>query len=66
MAGTTDDSHWGVPDPAAVSGTEEQIQKAFREAFFLLHRRITLFLNLPLASIDNLALKRELDNIGRQ
>jgi arsenate reductase len=59
-------AHWGVPDPAAVKGTEEEVRKAFREAFFLLHRRITLFLNLPLASIDNLALKRELDDIGRQ
>jgi len=59
-------AHWGVPDPAAATGTEEQIQKAFREAFFLLHRRISLFLNLPLTSIDNLALKKELDDIGRQ
>lgn len=59
-------AHWGIPDPATVKGTEEQIQKAFRDAFFLLDRRITLFLNLPLASIDSLALKRELDNIGRQ
>jgi arsenate reductase (thioredoxin) len=59
-------AHWGVSDPAAVKGTEEQIQKAFREAFFLLHRRITLFLNLPLSSIDNLALKKKLDDIGHQ
>jgi arsenate reductase len=58
-------AHWGVPDPAAVTGTEEQIQKAFRDAFFLLDRRITLFLSLPLASIDGFALKKELDNIGR-
>jgi arsenate reductase len=59
-------AHWGVPDPAAVTGTEDQIQKAFRQAFFLLHRRITLFLNLPIASIDNLALKKEIDDIGRR
>ena len=59
-------AHWGVPDPAAVKGTEEEIQRAFRDAFFLLDRRITLFLALPLASIDNLALKTALDNIGRQ
>ena len=59
-------AHWGVSDPAAVKGTEEEIQRAFRDAFFLLDRRITLFLTLPLASIDNLALKKELDNIGRQ
>ena len=59
-------AHWGVPDPAAVKGTPEEIQKAFRDAFFHLDRRISLFLCLPLASIDRLALKKELDNIGRQ
>jgi arsenate reductase (thioredoxin) len=59
-------SHWGVPDPAAVHGSAEQVQKAFREAFFLLDRRISLFLNLPLASIDRLSLKGEIDKIGRQ
>jgi arsenate reductase len=59
-------AHWGVPDPAAVAGTQEEIQKAFRDAFFLLDRRISLFLSLPLASIDRLALKKELDSIGRQ
>lgn len=59
-------AHWGVPDPAAVAGTHEQVEKAFRDAFFLLDRRISLFLCLPLASIDRLALKKELDNIGRE
>lgn len=59
-------AHWGVSDPAAVKGTEEEIQRAFRDAFFLLDRRITLFLTLPLASIDRLGLEKELDNIGRQ
>ncbi len=59
-------AHWGIPDPATVKGTEEEIQRAFRDAFFLLDRRITLFLALPLASIDNLALKQRLDDIGRQ
>jgi arsenate reductase len=59
-------AHWGVPDPAAVRGTEEEVLRAFREAFFLLDRRINLFLNLPLASVDNLALKKRLDDIGRQ
>jgi arsenate reductase (thioredoxin) len=59
-------AHWGVPDPAAAMGTEEEIKRAYRDAFFLLDRRITLFLMLPLASIDNLALKKELDNIGRR
>jgi arsenate reductase len=59
-------AQWGVPDPAAVRGTEEEVLRAFREAFFLLDRRINLFLNLPLASVDNLALKKRLDDIGRQ
>jgi arsenate reductase len=59
-------AHWGVADPAAVTGTEPQIQKAFRDAFFMLDRRIGLFLNLPLTALDSLALKREIDNIGRQ
>ena len=59
-------AHWGVPDPAAVAGSDEQIQKAFREAFFLLDRRISLFLSLPLATMDRLALKKEIDGIGRQ
>jgi arsenate reductase len=58
-------AHWGIPDPAAVKGTEEQVRKAFREAFFLLDRRISLFLNLPLSTMDRLALKKELDDIGR-
>jgi len=59
-------AHWGVPDPASVVGTPEDIQKAFRDAFFLLDRRISLFLSLPHATIDRLALKTELDSIGRQ
>jgi len=59
-------AHWGVPDPAAVKGTSEQIEKAFREAFFLLERRISLFLSLPLATLDRLSLKKEIANIARQ
>ncbi len=57
-------AHWGVPDPAAVEGSEEEIARAYREAFFMLERRISLFLCLPLASLDRLALKKELDEIG--
>ena len=45
-------AHWGIPDPAAVQGTPEQVEKAFREAFFLLDRRISLFLSLPLSTLD--------------
>ena len=59
-------AHWGIPDPAAVRGTQEQIEKAFRDAFFLLDRRISLFLSLPLATLDRFSLKKEVDNIGRQ
>ena len=59
-------AHWGVPDPAAVKGTDDEIQRAYREALVRLDERIGLFLSLPFASIDHLALKTELDNIGRQ
>lgn len=58
-------AHWGVPDPAAVTGSEQEVERAFREAFAILDHRINLFLSLPLASIDRLALKKELDQIGR-
>src|SRR5207247_387783 len=59
-------AHWGVPDPATVAGSESEVQRAFRDAFFMLERRISLFLSLPLASLDRLALKREVDEIGRR
>jgi len=59
-------AHWGVPDPAAARGTEEQVAKAFRDAFFLLERRISLFLSLPLATLSRLSLKKKIDDIGRQ
>ena len=59
-------AHWGIPDPAAVQGTVEEVQRAFRDAFFMLQRRIGLFLNLPLKSIDKLALQKEVDKIGQQ
>jgi arsenate reductase (thioredoxin) len=58
-------AHWGVPDPAAVRGSEAEVERAFREAFLILDRRISLFLCLPLTSLDGLALKRELDSIGQ-
>ncbi len=59
-------AHWGVPDPAAVVGAPEQIERTFRQAFLLLDRRISLFLALPLASLDKLAIKKEIDRIGRE
>src|SRR5271155_2911509 len=45
-------AHWGIPDPAAVEGTPEQIEKAFRDAYLALDRRIGLFLSLPLDKLD--------------
>jgi arsenate reductase (thioredoxin) len=59
-------AHWGVPDPAAVHGSPEQIERAFREVFMILDRRITLFLCLPLATLGQLAIKKEIDWIGQQ
>ncbi len=59
-------AHWGVPDPAAVSGTPEQIELAFRDAFAALERRIGLFLSLPFSSLDSLSLKKEITKIGQQ
>jgi arsenate reductase (thioredoxin) len=58
-------SHWGVADPAAVKGTPEEIARAFRDAFTVLDRRIGLFLSLPLGALDQLAIQRELESIGR-
>jgi arsenate reductase len=59
-------AHWGVPDSAAATGTPAQIERAYREAFSILDRRISLFLALPLASLDKLAIQRKIEEIGRQ
>jgi arsenate reductase len=59
-------AHWGIADPAAATGTPEEIDRAFREAFVTLDRRISLFLSLPLYTLDRLALKKEIDDIGKQ
>ena len=58
-------AHLGVPDPAAVSGTREDIDRSFREAYFTLEKRIELFLSLPHASLDALQLKAKCTEIGR-
>lgn len=58
-------AHWGIPDPAAVDGSPAERMVAFREAFRALEVRIKLFLSLPVASLDRLALTRELKEIGR-
>jgi arsenate reductase len=57
-------AHWGIPDPAAVTGDEKTIDAAFRDAYATLHRRIELFAALPVKSLDHLSLKRHLDEIG--
>jgi arsenate reductase len=57
-------AHWGIADPAAATGSDEEKQKSFRQAFMLLERRISLLLALPLASLGNLAIKSELQKIG--
>ena len=59
-------AHWGVADPAAVNGSASEIGRAYREAFMILERRISLFLCLPLSSIDKLAIKTEIDRIGQE
>jgi arsenate reductase len=58
-------AHWGIPDPAGVKGAPQEIARAFRDAFTVLDRRIGLFLSLPLATLEDLAIKREIDKIGR-
>jgi protein-tyrosine-phosphatase len=58
-------AHWGVPDPAAVQGSEEDKRRAFRAAYAELHRRIALFASLPLDTLQGLTLQERLDGIGR-
>jgi len=57
-------AHWGVPDPAAVEGSEEERRRAFRDAFFVLTRRINLFACLPFDKLEGMALQEHLDRIG--
>ncbi len=59
-------AHWGLPDPAARAGSPSEVERAFREAFVILERRISLFLSLPLATLDRLAISREIGSIGKQ
>ena len=58
-------AHWGIRDPPAVTGRDETKRKAFLTAYTELYRRISLFVNLPIDKLSNLALKEELDEIGR-
>jgi protein-tyrosine-phosphatase len=58
-------AHWGVPDPAAAEGSDEEKRRAFHEAFRALSTRINLFLSLPMAKLDRLALQKRLHDIGK-
>ena len=59
-------AHWGIADPASVTGTPEEVEHAFRDAFVALGRRINLFLSLPLNSLETLAIKQEIALIGQR
>ncbi|HLK05755.1 MAG TPA: arsenate reductase ArsC [Candidatus Acidoferrum sp.] len=59
-------AHWGVPDPAAVTGTSDQVERAFRDAYVALDRRIGLFLSLPIESLDAMAIRAEITDIGKR
>ncbi|HTX48273.1 MAG TPA: arsenate reductase ArsC [Caulobacteraceae bacterium] len=59
-------AHWGMPDPAAATGSPSEIALAFAETYRMLNNRITLFMNLPLATLDKLSLQRRLNEIGRR
>jgi len=58
-------AHWGIPNPAAIKGTPEEISRASRDAFVVLDRRIGLFLSLPLATLQQLAIQEEINKIGK-
>lgn len=59
-------AHWGIPDPASVTGSPDEIARAFRDAFVTMGRRIDLFLSLPLEKLDALALKKAVARIGHE
>ena len=58
-------AHWGVPDPAAATGSDVEMRLAFADAFRMLSNRISTFVSLPLRSLDTLTLQRQLDSIGQ-
>jgi protein-tyrosine-phosphatase len=59
-------AHWGIPDPAAAEGSEAERRLAFADAYRMLTNRISIFVNLPIASLDRLSLQKRLDDIGRR
>ena len=58
-------AHWGIPDPATATGNEAEIRLAFADAFRMLNNRISIFISLPIRSLDKLALQKQLDCIGK-
>lgn len=58
-------AHWGVPDPSTVEGSDDEVERAFRDTALILKRRIELLLSLPLHKLDTLAIKRQVEDIGR-
>jgi arsenate reductase (thioredoxin) len=64
--GTPVTAHWGVPDPATVQGTEAEQRRAFRDAYVVLENRIKLFVALPIDKLDRMAIKRNVEDIGRR
>jgi hypothetical protein len=58
-------AHWGVPDPAAFIGSEAEKRALFADVYGRLYNRISIFVSLPLASLDRLSLQRRLDEVGR-
>jgi hypothetical protein len=58
-------AHWGIPDPAAIEGREAERRFAFADTLRMLTQRISIFVSLPIESLDRLALKRRLESIGR-
>jgi arsenate reductase len=59
-------THWGIPDPADATGTDAEVAAAFAEAFRMLNARISIFVSLPIRSLDQLTLQRRLDAIGKE
>ena len=58
-------AHWGVPDPAAATGTEAEVRFAFADTLRMLTNRINIFVSLPLSKLDPLTLQKQLDTIGK-
>jgi arsenate reductase len=58
-------AHWGLPDPSRAEGKEAEKRLAFADTHRMLYQRIGIFVNLPMASLDRLALQKRLDEIGR-